>query len=82
MEVGCDADVSGKTPFDFQGGNEHVGSLVFLCRPYYLIPRTRDNKTAHSHILSLRKNVHQHKEKIMASQEGFPDIPYSPVVRV
>jgi hypothetical protein len=63
MEVGFDADISGKTPFHFQGGSELFGSLVYLCRPCCLIPWTRDSKMAHSHILILPRGVHQHKEK-------------------
>jgi len=62
MEVGCDADVSGK-PFHFQGEGELFRSSVYLCSPSYMIPRTRDSKTAHGHILSLPKGVHQQKEK-------------------
>jgi hypothetical protein len=64
MEVGCDGDISGKTPFHFQRGSKTFGSLVFLqvCMPYYLIPQTRDSKADHRHILSL-PGLHQNKEK-------------------
>jgi hypothetical protein len=51
-----------KTAFHFQGGSELFGSLVFLCKPYCLIPRTREIKAEHRHILSL-PGLHQQKEK-------------------